>query len=137
MDTPSHSAARWARQVIPEKAVEAAMLALGEQYGDDAHCKEREYVVTILEAAAPHSLVHVHHHDIEHHARSFNQGYEAAVTQGLADDPTLADDWFQEKIREAKAEAWDECERAEYVITLNDDGSAWEPVKTNPYRSQA
>ena len=40
-------------------------------------------------------------------------------------------------LAEAKAEAWDECERAEYVITLSADGTAWEPVKTNPYRSQA
>lgn len=50
------------------------------------------------------TVIHVHH-DTEAHARSFNDGYEAAVTQGLADDPSLADDWFQEKLREAKAQA--------------------------------
>lgn len=89
-----------------------------------------------LEAAAPHMLIHVHHHDIEHHARSFNEGYEAAVTQGLADDPSLADDWFQEKIREAKAAAWEECEAASYEIRLEPTRNAWEPVKDNPYKSQ-
>lgn len=49
-------------------------------------------------------VIHVPH-DTEAHARSFNEGYEASVTQGLTDDPTLADDWFQEKLREARAEA--------------------------------
>lgn len=52
----------------------------------------------------PAVVVHVHH-DTEAHARSFNEGYERAVTQGLADDPTLADDWLQEKLREARAKA--------------------------------
>jgi len=32
-------------------------------------------------------------------------------------------------------QAWDECERSEYVIELNSDGTAWEPVKKNPYRT--
>ena len=32
-------------------------------------------------------------------------------------------------------QAWDECERAEYTITLNADESTWEPVKANPYRT--
>lgn len=50
------------------------------------------------------TVIHVHH-DVEAHARSFNEGYEAAVTQGLADDPSLADDWLQAKLREAKVEA--------------------------------
>lgn len=54
------------------------------------------------------TVVHVHH-DTEAHIRSFNEGYEAAVTQGLADDPTLADDWFQEKLRAAKAEALEQA----------------------------
>lgn len=40
--------------MIPEKAVEAALSALGEAYGEDAYCKNREYVMTALEAAAPH-----------------------------------------------------------------------------------
>lgn len=39
-------------------------------------------------------VLHVHHFDMENHAESFNGGYEAAVTQGLADDPTLAQEWL-------------------------------------------
>lgn len=35
--------------------------------------------------------------DMEQHARSFNEGYETAVAQGLADDPTLAGDWLAER----------------------------------------
>jgi len=83
-----------------------------------------------LNAAATMPIVHVHHHDIEAHARSFNEGYEAAVTQGLADDPTLADDWFQEKIREAKAEAWSEGTHfgGLYRVVFPND---------NPYRKDA
>ncbi|MFE4229180.1 hypothetical protein ACFRJ8_14975 [Arthrobacter sp. NPDC056886] len=37
-------------------------------------------------------------------------------------------------LRDAKAEAWDECEAAKYEIRLNQSGNAWEPVKDNPYR---
>lgn len=39
--------------MINEEAVEAALAALGEAYGEDAYCKEREYVITTLEAALP------------------------------------------------------------------------------------
>jgi hypothetical protein len=59
----------------------------------------------LTEALEKAEVIHVHHHDIEHHARSYNEGYDAAITQGLADDPTLADDWFQGKLRAAAAEA--------------------------------
>jgi hypothetical protein len=59
----------------------------------------------LTEALAKAEVIHVHHHDIEHHARSYNEGYDAAITQGLADDPTLADDWFQGKLRAAAAGA--------------------------------
>jgi hypothetical protein len=48
------------------------------------------------------AVIHVAH-DTEAHARSYNEGYDAAVTQGLADDPTLADDWLQDKLRTAAA----------------------------------
>lgn len=41
------------------------------------------------------AVVHVHHHDIERHAEWFNEGYETAVTQGLADDPTKAEEWLE------------------------------------------
>lgn len=40
-------------------------------------------------------------------------------------------------LREAKADAWDECEAAQYEIKLNAAGNAWEPIKDNPYRSKA
>lgn len=43
------------------------------------------------------AVVEVHHHDIERHAASFTEGYETAVAQGLADDPTLARDWLAER----------------------------------------
>jgi len=124
--------------MIPDEAVEAAMSALGEAYGVDAYCRERQYVVTALEAAALHMLVRVHHHDIENHARSFNEGYTAAVTQGLADDPTLADDWLQEKIREAKAEGWDAVAESVRNDTEIDQRLylSRRIRATNPYRSQ-
>jgi len=32
--------------------------------------------------------------DPEQHASSYNQGYEEAVAQGLADDPSIAADWL-------------------------------------------
>lgn len=37
-------------------------------------------------------------------------------------------------LAEAKADAWDECEKAQYEIRLNGAGDTWEPVKDNPYR---
>jgi hypothetical protein len=60
---------------------------------------------TLTEALEKAEVIHVHHHDIEHHARSYNEGYDAAITQGLADYPTLADDWLQGKLRAAAAGA--------------------------------
>lgn len=53
----------------------------------------------------------VTHADPEEYARIWNVGYEAAVTQGLADDPSLADDWLQERLREAQARALDDAAR--------------------------
>lgn len=44
---------------------------------------------------------------------------------------------FPDTIREAKADAWDECEAAKYVVMLKADGSGLARVKNNPYRSQA
>lgn len=55
--------------------------------------------------AAAHVPIMVHTCDSEAYAAAWNDGYESAVTQGLADDPSLADDWFQEKLREARAKA--------------------------------
>jgi len=81
-------------------------------------------------AATNTPIMQIHHHDIEHHARSFNEGYEAAVTQGLADDPKLADDWFQDKIREAKQVAW----HGGYIAGLHNMEFNGIPIP-NPYRS--
>ena len=37
-------------------------------------------------------------------------------------------------VKEAKAEAWDECEAASYEIRLEPGGKFWQPYKDNPYR---
>jgi hypothetical protein len=114
---------------ISDEAVEAARAAYLAYPKARGINSSKDAFRAALEAAAPHMLIHVHHHDIEHHARSFNEGYEAAVTQGLADDPTLADDWFQDKIREAKAQAWDEGRQAGHDHMIGKQSS-------NPYRTQ-
>ncbi|AYN55820.1 hypothetical protein PP635_gp41 [Arthrobacter phage Auxilium] len=62
--------------------------------------------------AAAHVPIMVHTCDSEAYAAAWNDGYEAAVTQGLADDPTLADDWFQGKLREARAGVLDDAATA-------------------------
>jgi len=36
----------------------------------------------------------------------------------------------------AKADAWDACEAAKYLVMLKADGSGFARVKTNPYRIQ-
>lgn len=110
--------------VIPAEAVEAAWDKLHENPIRPIGIDYAE-LEAALEAAAPYMLVQVHHHDIEHHARSFNEGYETAMAQELADDPTIAQDWLDEKL----AAAWDEGK--ESTIEAYDgrgDGS-------NPYRS--
>lgn len=98
---------------------------------DGCPCKEARMAQALSGAWDRHvdSMFHITN-DMEAHIKSFNEGYEAAVTQGLADDPTLADDWFQEKIRAAKADAWDRGRAA----TFNDPlGMAFGDI-TNPYR---
>lgn len=40
-------------------------------------------------------VIRVHHHDIEAHAASFNDGYDTAMAQDLAADPALAADWLE------------------------------------------
>jgi hypothetical protein len=116
--------------VIPEAAVEAAAMAVcradEEWSADDYYTR---LATAALEAAAPHMFIHVHHHDIEHHARSFNEGYETAMAQDLAVNPSLAQDWLDEKL----AEAWDKGMQAMYDTT----SSEWPPIpEANPYRSQ-
>lgn len=49
--------------------------------------------------------VHVTHADPEEYARIFNEGYEAAMTQHLADDPGAADDWLAAHDAEVRASA--------------------------------
>jgi hypothetical protein len=39
-------------------------------------------------------------------------------------------------MRDAKADAWDECDATKYILMLKADGSGLTRVKTNPYRSQ-
>jgi hypothetical protein len=41
---------------------------------------------------------------------------------------------FHEAIRQAKEQAWDECEAASYEIQLEPNGKFWQPYKVNPYR---
>lgn len=78
----------------------------------------------------PAIIMHVcMHRDIEDHARSFNEGYETAMAQHLADDPAAADDWLNAKL----AEAWDEGFNS-------GQGSMYgkgyiKPNPTNPYRT--
>jgi len=86
-------------------------------------------------------FTHIHWHDLESHARSFNEGYEAAVTQGLADDPSLADDWLQEKIRQAKEEAFEQGQKsgmrhADRLVAAARIGKPElpGPLSPNPYR---
>jgi hypothetical protein len=117
---------------VPNETLDAfaqlfADAAAGRDPGDDGPGAAPE---AKTQALMP-TVIHVHH-DTEAHARSFNEGYEAAVTQGLSDDPTLADDWFQEKIREAKEEAW----HGGYVAGLHNMEFNGIPTP-NPYRVQA
>lgn len=135
---------------IPDEAVEAAANAISECSGmrfdgfwsrvDELEPEDREYALrearAALGAAAPHMVIHVHHHDIEHHALSFNEGYEAAVTQGLANDPSLADDWFQDKIREAKAQALEEAVAAFPLETIThpDNAVVWLAARAGALR---
>lgn len=80
--------------MIPDEAVEAAMLALGERYGDDAHCKEREYVVTALEAAAPLMA-----------AQALEDAAEAVDEDPYDDlDPFYAG-WLRDRARKIREEA--------------------------------
>jgi hypothetical protein len=76
--------------------------------------------------------------DTETRARIWNEGYEAAMAQHLADDPSLADDWLNEQ----KAKAWDEG----YAAGSDDQPECTTPcgacmdclyggITLNPYRA--
>lgn len=58
------------------------------------------------------AIVHVHHYDIEKHAEHYNEGFADAVAQGLADDPTKAQEWLARDRARERAEALEEA-RAE------------------------
>lgn len=47
----------------------------------------------------------VTHADPDEHARIWNLGYEAAMAQQMAPDPTTADDWLAEVRAQARREA--------------------------------
>lgn len=113
--------------VIPAEAVRAAFIAIYER--DHIGGVGSADIRRALEAAAPHMLIHVHHHDIEKHAESFNEGYETCMAQELADDPTTAQDWLDEKLRAAKAEAWEEG----YTLGYADCANKQESNRPNPY----
>ncbi|GIG27167.1 hypothetical protein [Cellulomonas denverensis] len=51
------------------------------------------------------TVVRMHYGDSEAHAAWFNEGFETAVTQGLADDPALAADWLAEREAQVAARA--------------------------------
>lgn len=69
--------------------------------------------------------------DMETRARLFNEGFDAAVAQGLADNPAAAEDWLAEKLLQAKADAWDEgFARAQAMWP---SGHRYTPL--NPYRA--
>jgi hypothetical protein len=57
------------------------MAALGEAYGDDARCREREYVLTTLESAAPLMLA-----DTKESAwqMGYSKGYQKAWQEAKA-----------------------------------------------------
>lgn len=51
----------------------------------------------------------VHHHDLELKAEHFNEGFEAAVAQGLADDPEKAQEWLAQHDAEVAAKALEDA----------------------------
>lgn len=50
-------------------------------------------------------VTHVAHADPEEYARIYNIGYEAAMTQQLADDPGAAEEWLAKRIKAEVAAA--------------------------------
>jgi hypothetical protein len=51
--------------------------------------------------------------DPEEYARIFNAGYDEAVAQALADDPSLAQEWLNRKLADAFAEQAAELRRVD------------------------
>lgn len=69
--------------------------------------------------AAARVPIMVHTCDSEYYASAWNDGYETAVAQGLADDPSLASDWLDEKIRTAKAEVLRDAANTGWMAMLD------------------
>lgn len=76
--------------MIPEAVVEAAASLTPEQvaainFHPDidpalvALVRGQAAKLAALESDGQCTVVHVHHHDIEQHARSYNEGYAAAI----------------------------------------------------------
>lgn len=91
-----------------------------------------------LAAALPHlsqPVAVVHCEDAESRARHFNEGYEAAMAQQLADDPTLAEDWLEEQ----RAKAWDEGRASGFSRAMRrmSDEPTLDTTPHNPYRAEA
>jgi hypothetical protein len=57
-------------------------------------------------------IITVHHHDLEDHAASFNDGYESAMAQHLSTHPTTAQDWLDAHNAEVRAAALEEASEA-------------------------
>lgn len=77
--------------------------------------QHREHLATEIErellpimAAATLRHTNIAPCDPETYARGHNDGYEAAMSQELADDPTRADEWLEERLRQAQERAWAE-----------------------------
>lgn len=63
------------------------------------------------------AIIHVTHADAEEYARIFNEGYEAACAQNLADDPSFWQDWLTAQLAAAEARgAAAVVERVEAVL---------------------
>lgn len=63
--------------------------------------------------------------DMETRAELINEGFEAAVAQGLVDDPARAEDWLADKLAAARAEA-----RTELLDELiHDARTQWETAE--------
>lgn len=86
-------------------------LGYAEQQGPFIQVAPAQHIVDGMREAvlggpgyAP-QMITVHHHDLEAHATSYNEGYAAAVAQHLAPDPTTALEWLDRHDAEVKADA--------------------------------
>lgn len=76
---------------ISDEAVEAAFDALGREYGEDAYCRDRQYIQATLEAASPllpsqkamDAVLDISNvrMDSEHGDPAFVAGWEAALEE--------------------------------------------------------